>query len=46
MSPKQYIQSVICNREPFIQSLENIIVDCKVWFKQEGAKAHTSEVVI
>lgn len=45
MSLKQHIQSVICDREPFIQSLENIIIDCKVWFQQEGAKAHTSEVV-
>lgn len=46
MSLKQHIQSVISDRESFIQSLENIIIDCKVWFQQDGAKAHTSEVVI
>lgn len=40
------IQSVICDRESFIQSLENIIIDYKVWFQQDEAKAHTSEVVI
>lgn len=30
MSLKQHIQSIICDREPFIQFLENIIIDYMV----------------